>query len=264
MAGLLYDVGKVKILLDILNKPGALDPQEWTTMSLPSERGDEVLKRTGGICVTTFDAVLHHHEKMDGSGYPDRLKTDQITQLAKMTAVGDGYDAFTSTRPRKNAWQPTEAVCKMKDRAGGNFDEAIFKPFVKTVGICPVGSLVRVHSQRLAVVIDNDPQPLLEPTVTVCISLRSNSFVSPIGMKLGKGGSGARIAGCEHPQTHGLSRVDEIWSALNRDASSGSCAFSARTGTWPIRHCSTWGANFNRRFSDHRFHSWHLSLSGSA
>ena len=213
MAGLLHDVGKAQIPLAILNKPGALDEKEWESMRSHPERGHRILQETRGASAESLDAVLHHHEKMDGTGYPHRLPGESIGQLARMAAVCDVYDAITSNRPYKSGWQPTVAIRKMTEWAGWHFDSAIFKAFVKTVGIYPVGSLVRLESRRLAVVMDHRPDNLLKPTVKVFFSLRANAYIAPIVLDLASRHCKDRIVGVEDPAEHRLQRVDEIWSA---------------------------------------------------
>jgi hypothetical protein len=127
-----------------------------------------------------------------------------------MAAVCDVYDAVTSARPYKAGWQPTAAIRKMTEWTG-HFDKNIFKAFVKTVGIYPVGSLVRLQSQRLAVVVDHDPANLLQPTVKVFFSLRSKMHVVPFLLKLDKARDTDRIIGFEDPAEHGLTHFNEIW-----------------------------------------------------
>lgn len=210
MAGLMHDVGKAQIPLSILNKPGTLDDVEWKTMRTHSERGHAILSETRGVTPAALDAVLHHHEKVDGSGYPHRLTGDQISDLAKMAAVCDVYDAVTSDRPYKGGWQPTAAIRKMTEWTG-HFDGAIFKAFVKTVGIYPVGSLVRLKSQRLAVVVDHDPAHLLQPTVKVFFSLRSMVHIEPVVLKLDKNREGDQILGFEDPEAHGFTHFNDLW-----------------------------------------------------
>ncbi len=211
MAGLLHDIGKAQIPLTVLNKPGTLDDEEWKTMRSHPERGLAILRGARGVTPTALDAVLHHHEKVDGSGYPHHLAAEQIALVAKMCSVCDVYDAITSDRPYKAGWQPTIALRKMTEWASGHFDDTIFKAFVKTVGIYPIGSLVRLESQRLAVVVENDPVHLLQPTVKAFFSLRSKMHIAPSLIKLGGKGSEDRIVGYEDPATHGLTRVDELW-----------------------------------------------------
>ena len=218
MAGLLHDVGKAQIPLDVLNKPGALDDGEWTLMRTHPERGYLILRETRGAAEPVLEAVLHHHERIDGTGYPHKLPAAQISQLARMTAVCDVYDAITSNRPYKAGWQPTTAIRKMKEWAGGHLDETLYQAFVKTVGIYPVGSLVRLQSQRLAVVVGHNAAHLLQPTVRVFFSLRSNMHIPPVDIDLGVKSAADRIVAIEDPATHGLSRVDEIWSMAGAEA----------------------------------------------
>ncbi len=215
MAGLLHDVGKAKIPLSVLNKPGNLNDEEWSTMRSHPERGVALLRDTGGVLPEVLDAVLHHHEKVDGSGYPHGLGGTQITLLAKMAAVCDVYDAITSDRPYKPGWQPTIAVRKMTEWSDDHFDNSIFKAFVRTVGIYPIGSLVRLKSQRLAVVVDHDPAHLLQPTVKAFFSLRSKMHIEPILIKLDKAGASERIIGFEDPSAHGLTHTEDMWVPMH-------------------------------------------------
>jgi hypothetical protein len=115
-------------------------------------------------------------------------------------------------------WQPTLAIRKMKEWTGGHLDDTLYKAFVKTVGIYPVGSLVRLQSQRLAVIIDHDPAHLLQPTARVFFSPRSNMHIPPTDVDLGSKSAADRIVGIEDPATHGLSRFDKIWTMASTDA----------------------------------------------
>ncbi len=209
VAGLLHDVGKSQIPQAVLNKPDTLDDEEWQLMRSHPERGHAMLLDTPGISVGTLDAVLHHHEKMDGSGYPHRLPGDQLTQLARMAAICDVYDAVTSVRVYKAGWEPTVAVRKMAEWTG-HFDESIFQCFVRTVGIYPLGSMVRLKSQRLAVVVDHDPTHLLQPIVKVFFSLKSKMHIQPFIVNLGKTPND-RIVSCEDPAAYGFKHIPELW-----------------------------------------------------
>jgi putative nucleotidyltransferase with HDIG domain len=210
MAGLLHDVGKAQIPSEILNKPGSLNDQEWCAMRTHPERGLAIVQSAYGATSTMLDAILHHHEKIDGSGYPHRLKQDDIATLAKMVAVCDVYDAITSDRPYKAAWQPSHAIRKMAEWTG-HFDDQIFKAFVKTIGIYPVGSLVRLSSQRLAVVVEHHPTHLSQPTVKAFFSLRSNVHIEPVLLRIGPEHGRERIIGCEEPSALGLKHLDHLW-----------------------------------------------------
>ncbi|WP_122558795.1 HD-GYP domain-containing protein, partial [Pseudomonas viridiflava] len=103
------------------------------------EAGLKILQRNHEVITAVLDVCLHHHEKFDGSGYPHGLAGEQISLMARMVAVCDVYDAVTSDRPYKKAWEAAQAIREMASWKG-HFDERIFQHFVKTVGIYPVGA----------------------------------------------------------------------------------------------------------------------------
>ena len=179
MAGLLHDIGKMAVADEVLNKPGRLTEQEFDEIKTHPLRGWEMLKDCSGVDDIALDVCLHHHERVDGTGYPDRLSGATLSLFARMGAVCDVYDAITSNRCYKAGWAPAEALRKMAEWQNGHFDEAVFRAFVKTVGIYPVGTLLKLKSGRLAVVTDQSSQSLLKPVVKVFFSSRSNA---PIAM----------------------------------------------------------------------------------
>lgn len=154
LAGLLHDVGKMMIPLEILNKPGKLTDAEFDAVKSHPAQGHKILLEGKGISDVALDVCLHHHEKVDGSGYPEKITNEQISLYAKMGAVCDVYDAITSNRPYKNGWEPAESVRKMAEWSKSHFDQRIFEAFVRSIGIYPVGSLVRLASDRLGVIIE--------------------------------------------------------------------------------------------------------------
>lgn len=179
MAGLLHDIGKIATPEDVLNKPGCLSPEEFEIMKEHPANGWAILKEAHGISASTLDVCLHHHERLDGTGYPEKLSGEAISLFARMGAVCDVYDAITSERCYKSAWEPAEAIRKMAEWKDGNYDETVFHAFVKTVGIYPVGTLVRLKSGRLGVVAEQSAGSLLTPHVTVFYSSRSSEHVFP-------------------------------------------------------------------------------------
>jgi putative nucleotidyltransferase with HDIG domain len=180
MAGLLHDIGKMAVPDEVLNKPGRLTEQEFDEIKTHPLRGWEMLKDCPGVDDVVLDVCLHHHERVDGTGYPDRLSGAPLSLFARMGAVCDVYDAITSNRCYKAGWAPAEALRKMTEWQDGHFDESVFRAFVKTVGIYPVGTLLKLKSGRLAVVTDQSNQSLLKPVVKVFFSSRSNA---PIAME---------------------------------------------------------------------------------
>lgn len=212
LAGLLHDIGKAKVPLEILNKPGRLTDREFETVKSHPAQGHALLAAGGAVGAIALDVCLHHHEKIDGSGYPDRLAGDAISLYAKMGAVCDVYDAITSNRPYKDGWNPAESIRKMAEWTKGHFDDAIFQAFVKTVGIYPVGSLVRMESGRLGVVVEQTEGALLAPKVKLFFSTKSQMHIPPETIDLARRGTSDRIVSREDPERWGFTRVDEIWA----------------------------------------------------
>jgi putative nucleotidyltransferase with HDIG domain len=210
LAGLLHDVGKALMPLDLLNKPGKLSDQEFAVMRSHPVRGAELL-RGGTAGADALDVCLHHHERIDGTGYPHKLHGDRISRLAKMGAVCDVYDAITSNRPYKSGWDPAESISRMASWTG-HFDPDILAAFVKSLGIYPTGSLVRLASGRLAVVIEQNPGKLVAPVVRVFFSTQSNLPVPVERLDLAAPGQADRIAARESPRAWNFPMLDSLWA----------------------------------------------------
>lgn len=210
MAGLLHDMGKCRIPLEVLNKPGMLDEQEWKIMRAHSGYGYQILQPLG-LDEEVLDACLHHHEKVDGTGYPDGLKGDSIGLLARMTAVCDVYDAVTSDRPYKQGWPPSIALQRMAQWSPKHFDVRIFEQFVQTVGIYPLGSLLRLQSQRLAVVIEASSGSLLTPRVKAFYCLRQKVRITPEIVDLTDVSAADSIVAREEPQDWPFKNLESLW-----------------------------------------------------
>ncbi len=212
LAGLLHDIGKAKVPLDILNKPGKLTDEEFAIVRGHSEHGHAMLLACGDVGEAVLDACLHHHEKMDGSGYPRRLAGGQISRIARMAALCDVYDAITSDRPYKKAWDPAEAVRRMAEWSGGHFDKSLFQAFVKSVGIYPVGSLVKLSSGRLAVVVEQSPA-LTTPKVKVFFSTKAQLRLVPEIVDLSRTVN-EKIVAREDPQQWRFTDLNELWAGF--------------------------------------------------
>ncbi|NDI86700.1 HD-GYP domain-containing protein [Undibacterium crateris] len=216
VAGLLHDIGKMMVPGDILNKPGKLTDEEFVSVKEHPAAGHKMLLDAQGVSAISLDVCLHHHEKMDGTGYPDRLKGEEISLFARMGAVCDVYDAITSNRPYKQGWCPAESLRKMAEWSKGHFDEKVFQAFVKSIGIYPVGTLVRLESGRLGVVVEQQVgKSLLMPKVRVFFSIKSMSYIAPELLDLAGPGLQDKIANREDASKWGLKDIDRYWLGDN-------------------------------------------------
>ena len=212
MAGLLHDLGKAAMRQDILNKPDKLTDEEFTIIKSHPVRGHEMLLEAGVDNDRVLDVARHHHERIDGKGYPDRLAADDISLIARMSAVCDVYDAITSNRPYKAGWDPAESIAKMASWQG-HFDPKVLQTFVKTIGIYPVGSLVRMTSGRLAVVVEQNPKKLTAPKVKVFFSTKSGMPLEPKLVDLTESHVQERIAAREPVENWNFNYLQDLWAS---------------------------------------------------
>jgi len=215
MAGLLHDLGKAMMPLEVLNKPGKLTEAEFAVMKSHPEAGYRMLLKSDHVDAAALDVCLHHHEKIDGSGYPKGLKGDEISLLAKMGAVCDVYDAITSNRPYKPGWDPAESLRKMAEWSKGHFDPLVFQAFVKSMGIYPIGSLVLLSSGRIGVVTEQAVSSLITPRVKVFFSTKSGMRIPPEVVDLSRRDAVERIVGREDPDKWGFPDLNLLWSGVD-------------------------------------------------
>ncbi len=216
MAGLMHDLGKALMPMEILNKPGKLTDTEFNIIKTHPVEGHRMLLTGRNVDPMVLDVCLHHHEKVDGSGYPKGLRGDDISLFAKMGAVCDVYDAITSNRPYKSGWDPAESLRKMAEWANGHFDGKVFQAFVKSLGIYPIGSLVKLTSGRLGVVVDQTGKSLTTPCVKVFFSTKSNMRIVPEVIDLSSPSTTEKIVSREDPAKWRFSDLNELWSGSSK------------------------------------------------
>jgi putative nucleotidyltransferase with HDIG domain len=209
LAGLLHDLGKAAMPQDILNKPDKLTDEEFTIIKSHPVKGHEMLLESGVDNERVLDVCRHHHERMDGKGYPDRLAADNISLIARMSAVCDVYDAVTSNRPYKAGWDPAESVARMASWQG-HFDPVVLQTFVKTIGIYPVGSLVRMASGKLGIVVEQNPQKLTAPKVKLFFSTKSGMPLQPKLVNLVESHVTDRIVAREPPENWNFGYLNDL------------------------------------------------------
>lgn len=216
LAGLLHDIGKVSIAPELLNKQGRLTDQEQTILRGHAASGHRMLV-DGHASDIALLVARHHHERADGSGYPDGLVGDGISLYARMAAICDVYDATTSDRPYKEAWQPAHTLRKMAEWSRSQYDTQIFHAFVRTVGIYPIGTLVRLKSGFLGVVADQNEAALLKPRVKIFFAIERGYRIPPKLVDLMR--EDDEILSHEDPDVWGIVDLHTLWSGLNKPLS---------------------------------------------
>jgi putative nucleotidyltransferase with HDIG domain len=179
IGGLLHDVGKALVPDRVLNKPGKLTDEEFGLMKDHARLGAELLRKTPGVSEIAYSAAAEHHERFDGSGYPNGLKGDGITVYGQMLAIVDVYDAITSLRVYHKGLPPTEALRNIFQWSKCHFSPTLVQAFIKGIGIYPAGSLVRMESGRMGVVREIVPDKLLQPVVKIFYNADKRCYLSP-------------------------------------------------------------------------------------
>ena len=209
IAGLFMDVGKAFLPAALLGKSSAYAEEDWAEMRRHTKLGAEAVAAYDDMSKIVADVCLHHHERYDGSGYPHRLKEDEISLFARMAAICDSYDALASARPHRPAFGPAEAVAEMY-KAKGQYDESLLTSFIKAVGIYPAGSLVRLESQRLGCVAAQRRDQLTRPLVRIFYSIPQRSQIEISELDLAQDPEPDRIVAREEPGRWGMRDWDQF------------------------------------------------------
>ncbi len=164
-AGILHDIGKKYIPIEILDKQGKLSNEEYDLIKRHPVQGFEILVDAMELSSVTRVGVLEHHERYDGSGYPRGLKGDQITIFGRILAVADTYDAMTSDRAYRNAFSASETVEYLMGTGDQLYDSNIIDVFIKCVTVYPVGTCVELSDGTQGIVLKNYSDCVLRPMV---------------------------------------------------------------------------------------------------
>lgn len=179
LAGLVHDIGKLTLPDSLLHKATDLTPAEEEQMRRHPSAGYRILNEARLYTNIPLDVCVHHHERVDGRGYPFGLVEHEISVHAKIAAICDTYDSLTSPRPNHQAWSPARAVEYIAVRVDTLFDRRVFKAFTRTVGIYPLGTVLRLRSNRLAVVCGQNEDEPLRPRVMTFYSVAASQALPP-------------------------------------------------------------------------------------
>lgn len=202
VAGLLHDIGKMGVPSAVLNKPDRLTDEEFALIREHPDHGRRLLENGEDVPDIAIDVCRHHHEKMDGTGYPFGLSGDAISLAARMGSICDVYDALTSNRAYKKASAPIEAITQMWAWEG-HFDRALLFRFMQSISVFPVGLLVRLRSNRLGIVLDNGARAS-RPRVIAFYGVREGDMIAPAEMVITDSLIDDQIVSIEEPASWGF------------------------------------------------------------
>jgi putative nucleotidyltransferase with HDIG domain len=184
VGALLHDLGKMRVPIEILNKPGRLTPEEFEIMKGHVILGAEFLKNTPGISARSFRVLMEHHERYKGGGYPQGLREDQISVVGQLAAIVDVYDAITSDRVYHNHLHPHEAIKRMYEWSEKDFNRALLEKFIRCVGIYPMGSLVEINKAEIGFIVSSNAASALKPDVLLVMDTQKNRYPKPTRISL--------------------------------------------------------------------------------
>jgi putative nucleotidyltransferase with HDIG domain len=209
---LLHDIGKIKIDDKVLNKPGKLTPQEMKAMQQHVVFSKEILQDADGISDISIDIASNHHERLDGKGYPQGLKGDEISQYARMITIVDAYDAMTANRCYKDGMNPITAFKRLMKEVNVSFDQKLVSLLIQAIGVHPVGTLVQLKSEKLAIVTQTNFTEPLKPVVKVFYHAKFNHYTEIKDVDLAN--SKDSIESCVKPENFKIDLVKFFKNAV--------------------------------------------------
>ncbi|MCW3148948.1 HD-GYP domain-containing protein [Stutzerimonas stutzeri] len=218
MAGLLHDVGKMKIDPQVLNKPGKLTTEEFEHIKQHPSFGYRALCAQEDIPGAAVQAAYGHHERLDGTGYPLGLDRSQIPFVTRVVTIVDAFDAITSHRSYDRARPIQAAYDVLRSGSDRQFDERLVGEFIRWLGVFPVGSLVELHSGEVALVLERHAQLQLRPKVVVLRDAQKNPcaprYLDLSRITVDSEGTPYRISNGLADGTHGLFIADDQLQAI--------------------------------------------------
>jgi putative nucleotidyltransferase with HDIG domain len=188
LGGILHDIGNTNISETLINKPGKYSDEEFAAMKAHVAEGVKLVSALEGISPIVIQVISEHHERLDGSGYPEGKAGKEISIYGQMAGIVDVYDALTSNRPYHRGMSPTQALKKLLEWSEHHFDPQLVHSFIRAIGIYPTGTLVKLESNRMGIVLEQNTGKLLEPVVKVFYHAGRKHYIPPEEVDLSKGG----------------------------------------------------------------------------
>lgn len=209
VGALLFDIGKMRLPEELLNKPGRLTAAEFAAMQLHVEYSVEQMQKIHGISRVSIDIAQSHHERYDGSGYPHKLIGDRTPVFARIAAIVDCYDAITSERPYARALSPHEAIRSLYEWRNVDFQDELVEQFIQCLGVYPIGTLVELSDGEVGIVLSQNRLRRLRPKVLMILDREKIAFSAPpvidLMMQTGEpSGMSLEIVATLAPGTYGI------------------------------------------------------------
>ena len=169
LAGMTFDLGKMLVSEDILKKKTRLNDVEMLVMQKHPEVGATILKAVNGITPEIINVCLRHHERLDGSGYPNRLKHEQVDLLSRIIAILDTFVAITDAKHHSGYAPPGRALNELYEMRHKAYDKDLVEAFIQSLGVYPIGTAVETKSGEIGLVISNDKRNRLSPLVLMVL-----------------------------------------------------------------------------------------------
>lgn len=209
VGALLHDIGKLSVDLQILNKPGALSPEEWSNVRQHPVHGAQMVSRMPGVDKSSIVTILEHHMRFDATGYPTRTPARRQHLASRIVAVADSYDAMTSRRSYSAARVQDEAMAMLAKSGGSSLDPTLVRQFIRLLGVYPPRSAVRLSGGEIGIVLQPSQHDPLRPLVRI-IAAPSGDFIEPVDIDLTVERS-LSVRGCIDPRLLNI-EVDDFIS----------------------------------------------------
>jgi len=178
LGAFLHDVGKIMVPDDILHKPGKLTDSEFYIMKTHANHTVDIFEKTRGLSRVSYEVAAYHHEKIDGTGYPFKIKGDKLSKYCRMMSICDIFDALTANRCYKEGFSRGKAFSILRSLSEGNhhLDSELVEHFIKAIGSYPIGSLVQLKSNRVAIVERRNEVDSMRPGVRSFFNCDNNEY----------------------------------------------------------------------------------------
>lgn len=207
-AAMLHDAGMSRVPEWIRNKPGPLNRREFNLVRMHPAYTARLLEEAGGYDARTVDIVRHHHERMDGSGYPDQLRGHEIAEYVQVVSVADVYESMTAEKAYEPALAPSVALTRLHQRARNHFSRPLVEAFIRALGIYPLSSLVRLKNGALGIVVSSQQENRLKPVILLVIDEKGQKVwprrMVNLALFEGERFTGWGIDGIVDPETVGM------------------------------------------------------------